>query len=369
MTAVSVDAVAFYEVARDRLARFSIAFSRSPLRNGWLFRHQVETAARLATIDGRPAEKIELHAALSGAPFFKQRKDFGGRSLAFRNYEFLRSLQRIQAKEDLEVPAERASVGRFETDIRNVAAGLVGNGLCCLSSIASRVFAARNAVPLTDLRFGLMLALQVSGLTPCPAAVVGMRKLAFEDDTFSTWQEVWLTEVIAEADRASRDIASLERSWLQDLRRLPRSRKTSRIEHAFSLFCSSGVITPALLAQALGSSVRAASDFLSVFESLGMAKEISHRKARKIFAYRDLVEVGGVTRSAMSFPSIEDVLGFRTPIDSLAEDDAIVGVGSFSAYADKIVRAEEPSLESARTWDSFLHEIDLVIARSSASSE
>ena len=369
MTAFSADSVAFYEVARDRLARFSIAYTQSPLRKGWLFRHQVATAARLATIDGRPAEKTELHAALSGAPFFKQRKDFGGRSLAFRNYEVMRALQRFHAKDESSVPARSDSVGGFDANILNVAVDLVGDGFCCLSSIASRVYSARDAVPLTDLRFGVILALCMSGLTPCPAAVAGMQVLATGEGSFATWQEAWLSEIIADAGRASHEIASLERSWLRDLQRLPRSRKTSRIELAFSLFCASGVITPALLAQALGSSVRAASDFLSAFESLGMAKEISHRKARKIFAYRDLVEVGGVTRPEKSFRSIEEVLGLGSPVDSPADDDAIVSVDSFSAYASKIVRAEEPSLDSVRTWDSFLHEIDLVIARSSASSE
>ncbi len=130
-----------------------------------------------------------------------------------------------------------------------------------------------------------------TGLLRAPVPLTGVRALrpdtAWREDL---WMAAFLHAIAEEAAYGLSLLVEMETAWLAARAAILPRRSTSRAPAAIDLVAATPLISATTLARAVGISVKSAIALLDGFVRDGIAVEVTHRAARRLFGLTTLAE-------------------------------------------------------------------------------
>ncbi len=351
------DLVVALERAGVAMARLDQALTLHPLLPAFLYRTRLEAVRRQAAVDGHGIDPWHLAAMLEG--------------LRFRMEGELRIIDRCQIFE-----AAKTALGYHqwitepdfdqEGEVQDAEDHLAKAGPGTLLGAAEGLWSwLQRGGARPPIRAALIRHWKKRGLLRPPVPLTGARSLSADaPELYRDWLLCFLDAIAAEADDAHDELRKLEYGWRTARARVSVQRSTSRAPKAVDVLAAAPLLSATTLSRIVGMSIKAATELLDRFVGEGIAVEVTHRSARRLFGLAGMEpmrevttaprrpmpgrgpgrppilpeepEEGVVAEVALPPPSRFD----RPPIDYSALDEAMVNLEAII----RRVRADLPSL-------------------------
>ena len=109
------------------------------------------------------------------------------------------------------------------------------------------------------------------------------------------WTCAFLDAIASEAGDYHQILRDLERGWMAARSRAAGRRSTSRASIAIDVLAAAPLLSATTLAGAIGMSIKAATELFDAFVDEGIAVEVTHRSARRLFGLIGMAPVREVT--------------------------------------------------------------------------
>jgi hypothetical protein len=277
------------ERAAGAFARLDQALADHPLRAAFLYRVRLEAVRRQAAVDGHGIDPWHLAATIEG---LRLRMDhalgvvdrgavFDAARTAFRLHQWITAPDADQ--EDAVRAAER----------HLAAPPLSGALLAAATRTHAWLWAGGTRAPI---RAALIRFWVRQRLLHAPVPLTGPRAFAAEAPAaLADWGPAFLDALADEARDYHLLLAGLERGGLAARARVAGRRSTSRAAAAVDVLAAAPLISATMLAGAIGMSVKGASELLDDFVAEGVAVEMTHRSARRLFGLHGLAPLREAT--------------------------------------------------------------------------
>ena len=277
------------ERAAAAIARLDQALDGHPLLPALLHRARLDAVRRQAAVDGHGIDPWHLAAVLEG---LRLRMDgalrivdrgaiFDAARVALGHHQWL-------ANPDFDQEGEVQAALRHLKDSSSPGA-LLGAALQFRSWLD-----AGGARP--PIRAALIRHWVRRGLLRAPVPLTGPRALAAEaPEGLPEWVCAFLHALAAEARDCHQLLRDLERGWLDARRKAAGRRSTSRAAIAIDVLAAAPLLSATTLARAVGLSIKGATAMLDGFVAEGIAVEVTHRSARRLFGLTGMAPVRDVT--------------------------------------------------------------------------
>lgn len=288
-TAVSATLLEALEGAAGAIARLDQALDNHPLRTAFLYRARLEAVRRQASVDGHGIDPWHLAAVLEG---LRLRMDHALR-IVDRGQIFEAARSALTLHQWIVEPSfdQEGEIQEAERHLAT-AAGLVGVGEALWSWLDSG--RTRPAVRGALVRFWAK-----NRLLRAPVPLTGPRALTAEaPQDRPDWVVAFLDALAAEASDYLELLRQLQHGWLDARHRAQGRRTTSRAALAVDVLAAAPLISATTLGGAIGMSIKCAGELLDRFAADGIAVEVTHRAARRLFGLAGMAPV----REAASAP-------------------------------------------------------------------
>lgn len=331
------------------LTRTALAFGaldqqlrRHPLREAVLFRARLEAARQCAAVDGFLIDPWQLAASLEGLrprirghDVYERGSEVDALRYAFEQYQWLARASASQEERMTEALGRAAlPVGRL--------------GVLWGSALAFREW-IEGGEARAPFRGALVRLWQKEGVFGGLYPVTGAA--AFR--TGNSWDErrwipAWLEALEYEAAGIRDMVHTLERSWRDARAQAGDQRRNSKAALAIDIIAAHPVISATTLAARLSVSVQAACVLLERFVERGLAVDVTHRAARRLFALKDLAP-------------LREAIGAREkPVPGRKRGRPALGEGA--APVDQDVVSAEVSFQPLLRWKPDYAVLDAAIA-------
>lgn len=284
--AVDAPLLAALERASGAIARLDQALDNHPLLPAFLYRTRLDAVRRQAAVDGHGIDPWHLAAVLEG---LRLRMDHALR-IVDRGQIFAAARTALDLHQWLVAP-DFDQEGEIQAAERHLAgsSGLVGVGEALWSWLDAG--GARPAIRSALVRFWTRRR-----LLRAPVPLTGPGALSAEaPHERSAWMVAFLDAVANEAADYSELLRRLEHGWIAARGKAVGRRSTSRAALAVDVLAAAPLLSATTLAQAIGMSVKCATELLDRFVAAEIAVEVTHRSARRLFGLAGLVPVRDAT--------------------------------------------------------------------------
>jgi hypothetical protein len=341
--------------AAGAIARLDQALAGHPLQPAFLYRARLEAVRRQAAADGQAIDPWHLAAVLEGlrlrmegAPRLVDR----GAILAAARHALALHGWLAEPDADQEGAVRRAE--RVLADPGATPLLAAANGLHAWLGAGGARPSVRAALVRHWTRHRLLRA-----PVPLTGAAALRAEVSWRPDA---WRVAFLDALADEAEAALRLLLDLESAWLAARRAVAGRRRTSRAPAAVDLLATAPLLSATTLARGLGMAVKNAAALLDAFRTAGIAVEVTHRAARRLYGLaglaplRDAVApprrpVAGRNRGrpAQEAPSPKQppTLPPGPPLSPLERRDFDYGgLEQAMAFADDTIRRARRSLDA-----------------------
>jgi hypothetical protein len=121
-------------------------------------------------------------------------------------------------------------------------------------------------------------------------------------DNYAEWVAAFFDAVAAEAADQIEMMRTLQRGWVAARGKTSQRRRNSRAAQAVDLLAAAPLLSATTLARAIGMSIKCAGELLDQFVTEGIAVEVTHRSARRLFGLAGLAPL----RDAVQAPHRPD---------------------------------------------------------------
>ena len=287
------DLMAALARAAAATARLDQALGRHPLQPAFLHRFRLDAVRRQAAVDGRAIDPWHLAAAIEGLPLrMPNTRIIDNGAVAAAAREALALHQWLTAPD----PGQKMDIQRAERAMADAGPGETPL-LAAAAAVHGWLDGGGGRAPV---RAALVRHWRKNRLLRMPVPLTGARSLAAE----TPWRrDLWVPHFLSALAREAEDgldlLFDMERAWLVARAAVPARRSTSRAPLALDLMAATPLISATTLARALGMSVKSAIALLDAFVREGIAVEVTHRAARRLFGLKD---VGQEVRQAVRPP-------------------------------------------------------------------
>ena len=269
--------------AATAIARLDQALADHPLRPAFLYRARLEAVRRQAAADGQAIDAWHLAAILEG---LRLRMDPALRIID-RGTIFAAARHALALHQWLTAPDEEqeGAIGRAEAALG--AQARQATPLLAAATGGRAWLAAGGA--RAPMRAALIRHWTRYGLLRAPIPLTGAA--ALRADTAwapDAWSAAFLFAIAEEAEDGRQMLFDLERAWFAARRAAAGRRRTSRAALAIDLIAATPLVSATSLAAGLGMAVKNASALLAAFCAAGIAVEVTHRSARRLFGLAGL---------------------------------------------------------------------------------
>lgn len=276
------DLFAAHARAAANIARLDQALEHHPLLPAFLHRVRLDAVRRQAAVDGQKIDPWHLAAVLEG--------------LRLRMESELRIIDRGQIFE-----AARTALnlhqwitdpdfdqeGEVQQAEQHLLAILPGGLLAAAQAVWSWLDQGGTRPPL---RAALIRYWRRAGLLRAPVPLTGAFALrADAPDSYAEWVAAFFDAVAEEAADQLEMLRTLQRGWVAARSKISQRRRNSRAAQAVDLLAAAPLLSATSLARALGMSIKCAGELLDRFVTEGIAVEVTHRSARRLFGLAGMV--------------------------------------------------------------------------------
>jgi hypothetical protein len=341
------DLLASLERASGAIARLDQALDNHPLLPAFLYRARLEAVRRQAAVDGQHIDPWHLAAVLEG---LRLRMDHALRIIdRGQTFEAARTalvLHQWIAEPDFDQEGEVQAAERHLAS----ASGLVGVGERLWDWLQRG--GARPPIRAALVRFWVE-----RHLLRAPVPLTGPRALSAEGPLAPPeWLAAFLEALADEAADHLELLRSLERGWITARGKVPAQRSTSRAALAVDVLAAAPLVSATTLARAIGMSIKCASELLDRLVAAGIAVEVTHRSARRLFGLAGVAPVRAVTTAPRRPVPGRGRGRPRTLADEIAEDLAP------PAPLPPVSRLERPAIDYAAL-EAAMAQVDETIRR------
>ena len=285
---VEPDLAVALERAAGAIARLDQALAMHPLLPAFLYRARLEAVRRQAAVDGHGIDPWHLAAILEG--------------LRLRMDDALRIIDRCAIFE-----AARTALGYHqwitapdvdqEAAVREAEQHLSDVGPGTLLGAAEGVWSwLQQGGTRPPIRAALIRFWMTRRLLRVPVPLTGTHALCAEaPGHYHEWVVCFLDALAVEAEFGHDLLRRIEHGWLAARGRVTARRSTSRAALAIDVLAAAPLLSATTLAGALGMSIKSATALLDRFVGDGIAIEVTHRSARRLFGLPGMAGVGEVT--------------------------------------------------------------------------
>lgn len=264
------------------MARLDQALDNHPLLPAFLYRARLEAVRRQAAVDGYNIDPWHLAAILEG---LRLRMDHElrivDRGEIIEAGRIALSLHQWLTEPDAEQVIEVQAAERHLAG----AAGLVGTAHAVWDWL-------EQGHARAPIRAGLIRHWTHTCRFRTPVPLTGPRALAADAPAGAAeWEIAFLDALAEEAANHLELLNNLEHGWLTARRHVPFQRRTSRATLAVDVMAATPLISATTLAQAIGMSIKSATVLLDRLAVAGIAVEVTHRAARRLFGLAGMVPV------------------------------------------------------------------------------
>ncbi len=274
------------ERASGAIARLDQALDNHPLRTAFLYRARLEAVRRQASVDGHDIDPWHLAAVLEG---LRLRMDHAlrivDRGQIFEAARTALALHQWIVEPDFDQEGEIQDAQRHLAD----AAGLAGVG----EAVWSWLDSGHTRPPV---RCALVRFWTKNSLLRTPVPLTGPRALSAEaPHGRAEWMVSFMEALESEATDYLEMLRSLECGWIAARARVQAQRSTSRAALAVDVMAATPLISASTLARSVGMSIKCAGELIERFVAAGIAVEVTHRSARRLFGLLGMAPVRDVT--------------------------------------------------------------------------
>ena len=346
---------AAHERAAGAIARLDQALDHHPLLPAFLHRARLEAVRRQAAVDGRGIDPWHLAAVLEG---LRLRMDHALRIVD--RGEIFEAARAALAQHQWITEPDFDQEGAVQAAERHLADALPGGLVGAAEGMWSWLQGGGTRPPI---RAALIRLWGKRRLLRVPVPLTGPRALSAEaPEGHADWVVAFLEAVAAEAADSLELLRRLEHGWLAARSKVVHRRSTSRAALAVDVLAAAPLMSATTLARAIGMSIKSATELLDRFVAEGVAVEVTHRSARRLFGLagmvplRDAVQppsrsVPGRGRGRPPNPPVEDedvgpppTLRPITPSERRSFDYS--ALEEAMAHLDAVVRRARASLSS-----------------------
>ncbi len=283
VTALLADPDLFSAHARAaaNIARLDQALEHHPLLPAFLHRARLDAVRRQAAVDGQMIDPWHLAAVLEGLRLRMENElRIIDRGQVFEAARTALGLHQWLADPDFDQEGEVQEAEQHLTAI------LPGGLLAAAQGIWSWLDQGGTRAPL---RAALIRYWRRIGLLRVPVPLTGAYALrADAPEDYAEWVGVFFEAVAAEAADQLELLRGLQRGWAEARTKVSLRRSTSRAAPAVDLLAAAPLLSATTLAKALGMSIKCAGELLDQFVGQGIAIEVTHRSARRLFGLAGL---------------------------------------------------------------------------------
>ncbi len=274
------------EGAAGAFGRLDQALDNHPLRPAFLYRARLEAVRRQAAADGHGIDPWHLAAVLEG---LRLRMDHAlrivDRGAIFEAARAALTLHQWITEPDFD------QEGEVQAAERHLA------GAHSLVEIAAgfRVWLEAGGSP-PPIRAALIRNWVKRGLLRVPVPLTGPRALSAEaPEAQPDWACAFLHALAAEALDYLQLLRDLERGWLAARGKVAGRRRTSRAALAVDVLAAAPLLSATTLARVAGMSIKSGTELLDQFVVDGIAVEVTHRSARRLFGLAGMAPIRDAT--------------------------------------------------------------------------
>jgi hypothetical protein len=264
------------EQAVCAMARLDQALDGHPLRPAFLYRARLEAVRRQAAVDGQNIDPWHLAATLEGLRLrMEGALRIIDRGAILAGARAALALHRWITEPDVDQEGQiQAAERHLETAGPTILLGAAEGFRSWLRGGGTRP-PARAARVRPGVNRGLLRA---------PVPLTGARALGTTaPEGHPAWACSFLIALTDEALDFHQLLRDLERAWLAARARGAGKRSTSRAGLAVDLLAAAPLMSATTLARAIGMSIKGATALLDGFVADGIAVEVTHRSARRLF--------------------------------------------------------------------------------------
>ena len=277
------------EQAAVAVARLDQELDSHPLLPALLYRARLDAVRRQAAVDGHAIDPWHLAAALEGLRLrmegalriIDRGSILDAARVALGHHQWL-------ANPDFEQEGEVQAAARHLAD-----GGSSGTLLGAAVQLRSWLDAGGARPPI---RAALIRHWVRRGLLRAPVPLTGARALSTDaQEGIPEWVGTFLHALADEARDCHQLLRDLERCWLAARREVTGRRSTSRAALAVEVLAAAPLLSATTLAAAIGMSIKSATAMLDGFVAEGIAVEVTHRSARRLFGLAGVAPVRDAT--------------------------------------------------------------------------
>jgi len=281
----SLDSPLFGAVAHAAaaLARLDQALSRHPLLPAFLYRARLDAVRQQAEVDGLAIDPWHLAALLEG---LRPRLDrsLGGpdRGTIIDAARAAFTLHQWLAAPDFDQEGDIRQAMEVLATASRITAPLLAAPL----AFRNRIEAGGSRAPM---RAALIRHWTAHRLLRMPVPLTGAA--AFRAETAwapELWIPTFLVAVACEADAGFDLLIAMEHAWRTARCAVAGQRRTSQASRAVDLLAALPLVSATTLARSLGIAIKSALRLLDSFCEAGIAVEVTHRSARRLFGMTSL---------------------------------------------------------------------------------
>lgn len=277
------------EQAAAALAVLDDAADGHPLQAALLYRTRLDAVRRQASVDGARIDEWHLAATLEG---LRIRLDDGLRIID--RCDVLESARSALHLHQWLTEPDFDQEGEVQAAEEHLAAG-APSGLILAAGLQLRSWLEAGGTR-PPIRAALVRHWRRQRLLRLPLPVTGARALAADAPEDATeWAIAFCEAVAAEARDYRELLRRLEWDWAQARSQIVGRRSTSRASAAIDVLAAAPLLSATTLASILGMSIKSAIALLDDFVARGVAVEVTHRSARRLFGLPAMRPVRDVT--------------------------------------------------------------------------
>ena len=270
--------------AAGSVARLDQALGRHPLLPAFLHRFRLDAVRRQAAVDGNAIDPWHLAAVIEGLrPRMPNTRIIDNGMVAETALQALAMHQWLTGPDfDQEGEVQRAE--RTLIDLPTKTPVLLG----AAQAMHGWLDRGEQRAPM---RAALVRHWTRTRLLRAPVPLTGVRALNAETPwREDLWSVGFLHAIADEAEHGLSLLFEIETAWLAARAAIVSRRSTSRAPAAIDLMAATPLISATTLAQAIGISIKSAIALLDGFVRDGIAVEVTHRAARRLFGLKALGE-------------------------------------------------------------------------------
>ena len=283
------DLLAAHARAAANIARLDQALEHHPLLPAFLHRARLDAVLRLAAVDGSQIDPWHLAAVLEGLRLRME----GELRIIDRGQIFEAARTALNLHQWITDP-DFDQEGEVQQAEQHLTAILPGGLLAAAQGVWSWLDQGGARPPL---RAALIRYWRRTGLLRAPVPLTGAYALrADAPDSPAEWVAAFFDAVAAEAADQLEMMRTLQRGWVAARGKTSQRRRNSRAAMAVDLLAAAPLLSATTLARAIGMSIKCAGELLDRFVTEGIAVEVTHRSARRLFGLAGLAPLRDVVR-------------------------------------------------------------------------